>query len=278
MSVAVVLPARLESTRLREKLLLNRTGRTLLEHTLERAKEAQHAQPGAVTTVLVACDDPRLSEAAGRAGVRAVLTRKDHPSGTDRIAEAAEGLNEDLIVNLQADEPELEPELILRLVELMAAAPAQRFPVGTLCAPIYDEAAFQAPNVVKVILDGFDARRSWHRALYFSRAPIPFVRDTAPTPDGWTMSDPSGASRRVLGWHHIGMYAYRREFLKTFCALPPASLEKREKLEQLRVLENGYEMAVAVCHAHPPGIDTPEDYEAFVSRWNSKHQEPRAKS
>ncbi|HYF51144.1 MAG TPA: 3-deoxy-manno-octulosonate cytidylyltransferase, partial [Planctomycetota bacterium] len=207
MSVAIILPARLASTRLPNKLLLDRTGKTVLEHTIDRAKEARAKYPHLFTTVRVACDDEKLIAAAKRGGVDAVMTRKDHQSGTDRIAEACAGLKEDIIVNLQADEPEINPDYIAKVAELLTLPehelfgrkPANDAPMATLATFIYDESTFRNPNVVKVVRNEF-----WNRALYFSRAPIPYSRDGSPlfqTNDG----------KHVFGLHHIGIYAYRRE-------------------------------------------------------------------
>jgi 3-deoxy-manno-octulosonate cytidylyltransferase (CMP-KDO synthetase) len=261
MQAAILLPARLASTRLPCKLLLDRTGRTVLEHTVARALEARALRPRLFRSILVACDDPRLAEAARRAGVQAVMTRPDHASGTDRLAEAVrkQRLKENLIVNLQADEPEMDPRNLVRVAELLAAAP-RRAPVATLATALRDEETWRRPNVVKVVLDA--SGRDWGRALYFSRAPIPHLRDGAPRASG-------GAERPVYGFHHLGLYAYRREFLLRFSRLPASRLEQAEKLEQLRVLEAGYEILVGLAETHPPGIDTLEEYEAFVARFRS---------
>lgn len=261
MIAAIVVPARLASQRLPGKLLLNQTGRTLLEHTLECALAARARHPRQFQTILVACDDPRLAEAAARAGVAAVMTRPDHPSGTDRIAEAAQKLTEELVVNLQADEPEADPEDLARVAELLAASPPE-VSVATLAAPITTESVWRQPNVVKVVVN------AQGRALYFSRAPIPFARDAAGAP-AWTVTMPDGVTRRVYGLHHLGIYAYRRAFLAAYHALPPAALEQLEKLEQLRVLEAGHAIRVGIVESSPAGIDTPREYEAFVARWKA---------
>lgn len=255
MSVAVILPARLASTRLPGKLLLARTGRTVLEHTLSQALEAKQRSSGLITSVLAACDDDKLIAAAKNAGVDAVMTSPDHQSGTDRIAEAAAPLKEDVIVNLQADEPEIDPDLIVQVAVLLTGG-ASGASMSTLAVPIFDEATWRKPNVVKVVVDGQG------RALYFSRAPIPFARDEADAAQAWSLG-----GRRVYGLHHLGIYAYRKDFLLGYKGLPASRLEKLEKLEQLRALEAGHTIQVGLAKAHPPGIDTPEDYEAFVARW-----------
>jgi 3-deoxy-manno-octulosonate cytidylyltransferase (CMP-KDO synthetase) len=254
MSVAIVLPARLKSTRLPNKLLLNRTGKTLLEHSIDRAKLAQAAYPKLFTTIRVACDDEQLIVAAKRAGVDAVMTDPNHQSGTDRIAEAAKDLKEEIIVNLQADEPEIELEYVRKVAELLNHADSSAT-MGTLATYIHDEATFRNPNVVKVIVDNLPTR-----AIYFSRAPIPFSRDGASY---------GGPGKHIYGLHHIGIYSYRHDFLNKFVTLPPSRLEQVEKLEQLRALENGATIGIALVPKHFPGIDTPEDYEAFLQRQKS---------
>jgi 3-deoxy-manno-octulosonate cytidylyltransferase (CMP-KDO synthetase) len=258
MAVAIVLPARLASTRLPNKLLLDRTGRTLLEHTIAQALAARKAHPNLVRTVLVACDDAKLLEIAQRAGAQAVITRPDHQSGTERIAEAAASLKEEIIVNLQADEPEMTPESLHQVATLLTEGP-NGIPMATLATPIFDEEKWRKPNVVKVVVsaDGL--------ALYFSRSPIPFPREEKETAAAWSID-----GRRVYGLHHLGLYAYRREFLLRIPSLPLSRLEKLEKLEQLRVLEAGHGIRVGIAAAHPPGIDTPEEYEQFVARWKAK--------
>ena len=267
MSVAIVLPARLKSTRLPNKLLLHRSGKTLLEHSINRAKLAQAAYPKLFTTIRVACDDEQLLAAAKRAGVDAVMTDPNHPSGTDRIAEAARDLNEEIIVNLQADEPEIEPAYVHAVAQLLTSG-ASGAEMGTLAAAICDEATFRNPNVVKVVVDRPAGERP-ASAIYFSRAPIPYSRDG---------QSYAGPGKHVFGLHHIGIYAYRHDFLNTFVTLPPSRLEQVEKLEQLRALEHGATIRVALVPKHFPGIDTPEDYEAFLIREKSRSQEPRARS
>jgi len=258
MTAAIVLPARLASTRLPGKLLLAQTGRTLLEHTVEQALAARQKHPEFFRTVLVACDDESLLEVARQSGAEAVMTRPDHQSGTERIAEAAAELKEEIIVNLQADEPEMDPEAIYRVATLLKESPAE-IPMATLATPIEDEATWRKPNVVKVVV------RRDGRALYFSRAPLPFARDGDQEPAVRRSGD-----RRIYGLHHLGLYAYRRPFLMQIQALPPSRLEKLEKLEQLRVLEAGYDIRVGETEAHPPGIDTLEEYEQFVARCKAR--------
>jgi len=246
----LILPARLASTRLPRKLLLAETGRPLLAHTVERAREAMAASGGAISRVLVAADCPELAAVAREAGAEAVLTDPNHRSGTDRIAEAAAALAEETVINLQADEPEVPVAAVLKLAGLLAASPESA--MATLATPLFSERDLVNPNVVKVVLD------SAGRALYFSRAPIPFARD------GWK---PGAVA--PLGLRHIGLYAYRREFLLGYPQLPPSRLEETERLEQLRALEAGQRIACAVVEPLPDGIDTAESYAAFVARFRA---------
>ena len=253
MTVAILLPARLASSRLPHKLLLDRSGKTVLEHTIDRAKEAQAASEGMISRIIVAADCRSLMTVADNAGVESVLTDPKHASGTDRIAEAACRINDEIIVNLQADEPEIDPASILLVAKLLTA-PGESASMATLAEPIFDAETFQKSNVVKVV-----ASASGY-ALYFSRAPIPFLRD-AGTAQLCQMD-----GKPVYGLHHIGIYAYRRAFLLLYKNLPCSKLEELEKLEQLRALEAGYAIKLGMVKNSPLGIDTAEDYEAFIKR------------
>ncbi len=245
--VAVVIPARRASTRLPDKLLLAETGRPLIAHTVERVLAAQAASSGRIARVLVAVDDPALADAARDAGAEAVMTSPECASGTDRVAEAVRAMGKaapEIIVNVQGDEPEIAPETVLAAARVLDGTGA---PMGTLAAPITDKAEIHNPAIVNVVLAAAGD------ALYFSRAPIPFDRD-----------DHAPAERRAL--KHLGIYAYRRAFLLGYADLPVSSLESIEKLEQLRALEAGHRIRVAIVEHAPVGIDTPEDYAAFVTR------------
>ncbi len=242
LNTIALIPARFASTRFPGKPLAHDTGKYLIQHVYEQVSRAD-----AVSEVIVATDDDRIFQAVHSFGGRAEMTRADHPSGTDRVAEIAQHLDADIIVNVQGDEPELEPAHIDRLIALMADNPDA--PVGTLACPFPPDADPTDPNANKVVLD---ARG---RAMYFSRSLIPYPRDCNGQPD-----DPA---RWLL---HIGIYAYRRAFLLELAKLPPTPLEQREQLEQLRVLEHGHTIAVAVVDRAAVGIDTPEDYAAFVRR------------
>jgi 3-deoxy-manno-octulosonate cytidylyltransferase (CMP-KDO synthetase) len=240
MRVAVVIPARFASTRLPAKPLLHETGKFLIQHVYERATQAKCA-----SGVIVATDDHRILDAVRSFGGWGVMTRPDHPSGTDRIAEVAADLQADVIVNLQGDEPQIDPAALDLLAGLMEGAGSD---MATLAVPIADRETYLSPNVVKVVCDDNG------RALYFSRSPIPMVRD----------GEPDFLARPARFLQHLGVYAYRREFLLKIAATPPHPLELSEKLEQLRVLGAGGTIRVGLVeHAHR-GIDTPADYAEFV--------------
>lgn len=245
MSKAVaIIPARLGSTRFPRKALASETGRALVVHVAEAA-----ARAGRVGRVVIATDGEEIRAAAERAGVEAVMTG-EHPNGTSRLNEAAEklGLPDDaVVVNVQGDEPEIDPGIIDAAVAALGA-----HDMATVASPMAPGSAeWRDPNVVKVVL------RRDGTAMYFSRAPIPHDRDG---------DAPEGA--RPL--RHVGLYVYRRGFLRTYAALPPTPLEEAEKLEQLRALEHGRSIAVAVCASSHAGIDTPEQYAAFVARFRSR--------
>jgi 3-deoxy-manno-octulosonate cytidylyltransferase (CMP-KDO synthetase) len=242
MKSVIVIPARFASTRLPGKPLLRETGKTLIEHVHDQAAKVRGAG-----RVLVATDDERIRDAVRAFGGHAVMTRADHASGTDRIAEVAESLPDaDVFVNLQGDEPQFDPRAVEGLMRLMADGTAN---MATLATPIRDRTTYENPNCVKVVCadDG--------RALYFSRSPIPHVRDGQP--------DFSG-DRFLL---HLGVYAYRRDSLLKIAKTPPHPLEESEKLEQLRMLAVGGTIRVAVVPAAHRGVDTPADYAAFVESY-----------
>jgi 3-deoxy-manno-octulosonate cytidylyltransferase (CMP-KDO synthetase) len=242
-AVAVLIPARRASTRLPEKLLLAQTGKTLIAHACLQAAQAFGA--GAVT---VCADDSALVEAARAAGVAARLTRLDHQSGTDRIAEVAATLDAAIVVNVQGDEPEMDPAHIRLVADLLARHAWAG--MATLCVPGGPEEQ-RNPNAVKVVLGHGD------RALYFTRSGVPYDR---------AAGGPAAACYR-----HLGIYAYRREVLLGYAKLPASRLEETEKLEQLRAIEAGIGIACAVVDRAPLGIDTRADYDAFVKRWRAAH-------
>jgi len=247
MRTAIIIPARYASSRLQGKPLLRSTGKYLVQHVYERACQARRAD-----TVVVATDDPRIAAAVESFGGKCAMTRRDHPSGTDRVAEVAAKLDADVIVNLQGDEPQIDPDAIDRLPDLLDQD--REAVMATLAAPITCEATYRDPNCVKVVRDVRG------RALYFSRSPIPFVRDGKPDLGG----------RPVQFLQHIGLYAYRREFLLQLAAQPPAPLEEAEKLEQLRVLSLGRPVQVGVVGHAARGVDTFEDYQRFLMAYSSR--------
>jgi 3-deoxy-manno-octulosonate cytidylyltransferase (CMP-KDO synthetase) len=253
MRTAIVIPARYGSTRLPGKPLLRSTGKFLIQHVVEQARLSQRAEP-----VIVATDDPRIASAVEGFGGTAVLTRRDHRCGTDRVAEVAEGLNVDVIINLQGDEPLVDPAGLDLLPELLERDGGAE--VATLAVPIRNAAPWRSPHCVKVVCD----RRG--RALYFSRSPIPYVRDGEPD----FAADPP----RFL--QHVGVYAYRRAFLLELARMPPAPVETLERLEQLRVLALGRAIQVGVVPHAGRGVDTFDDYEEFVALWRARRAQAAA--
>lgn len=232
MNVLCVIPARYASTRLPGKPLKDIAGKPMVCRVYDRAAQAEK-----VSDTLVATDDVRILTAVQEHGGRAMMTRKDHPTGTDRLAEVAAAHPEaDLIVNVQGDEPLIEPSLIDRLVDVFEEEPD--LPMATVMTKITDEEEQRNPNNVKVVTnkDGY--------ALYFSRSLLPYPRHAG-----------------CPVYKHIGIYAYRRDFLLRYAAMAPTSLETAESLEQLRALENGYRIKVVETEAQFVGVDTAEDLE-----------------
>jgi len=240
-----VIPARFSSTRFPAKVLAKDTGKFLIQHTYERACSAKLLE-----TVVIAADDEKVAVAAKSFNANCVLTSPEHQSGTDRIAEAVTDLDVDIIVNLQADEPEIDPDNIDYLARLLIEA--DDCPMATLAASFQSAEQVADPNIVKVIID----RRG--RAIYFSRSVIPYDRDSAGV----------GKVGRYL--RHLGIYAYRKQFLLEITKLPQTPLEKTEKLEQLRAIENGYGILVGKVEHTCDGIDTPEQYAEFVRRYKGR--------
>jgi 3-deoxy-manno-octulosonate cytidylyltransferase (CMP-KDO synthetase) len=245
MNSTIVIPARLASTRLPRKLLLKETGKSVLQHTYEAASRANKP-----SGICVAADCEEIAEEVRSFGGRVELTSPDCPSGTDRVAEIARKLpSVDVLVNVQGDEPEISAAAIDLAVELLEKNPTAV--MSTLATPIRTKQQLHDPACVKVVFDRHG------KAIYFSRAPIPFPRN-------W---DESLLSANPANFHqHIGLYAYRREFLLALASMPRAAIEKVENLEQLRVLAAGHMILVGVIDEPTIGIDTPEDYRAFVER------------
>ncbi|MEA4876504.1 MAG: 3-deoxy-manno-octulosonate cytidylyltransferase [Aminobacterium sp.] len=235
MNILGVIPARYGSTRLPGKPLADICGKPLIQHVYEKAQCSSF-----LGAVIVATDDERIIEAVQAFNGNAVLTSKEHPNGTCRVAEVAENMNVDYVINIQGDEPLLDPRMIDEVA--LALTENEDIVSATLCAPLCDEADLSNPNVVKVVRDcrGF--------ALYFSRSPIPYFRVKTSLPV----------------YEHIGIYGYRKDFLMKYVKLEATPLSTAESLEQLKILEHGYSMKVvetAVSH-RGPSVDTLEDLNA----------------
>jgi len=236
------IPARYGSTRFAGKVLAKDTGKYLIQHTYERACQAKRLEK-----ILIATDDEKVFEAVKSFGGECVLTSTEHQSGTDRIAEAVVDIDTEIIVNLQGDEPEIDPANIDYLADLLLDNPDCS--MATLAAEFQSAEQVADANIVKVVLD------QKARAIYFSRSPIPYDREQKGI----------GEVKQYL--RHLGIYAYRKDFLLEITKLPQTPLEKTEKLEQLRALENGYDILVGKVTHTCDGIDTPQQYAAFVQRY-----------
>jgi 3-deoxy-manno-octulosonate cytidylyltransferase (CMP-KDO synthetase) len=251
MGFCVLIPARLASTRLPNKPLADIDGQPMV------VRVAQRASASSAHRVVVAADSAAIAEACREHGVEAILTRSDHASGSDRLAEACELLGlagQDVVVNVQGDEPLIDPALINSVADKLQAHPEAS--MSTAAHPIASAADFTNPNVVKVVLDsrGF--------ALYFSRAPVPWWRDAFAT---GIQDVPQPRPLR-----HVGIYGYRADFLRAFPRLPQAPIEVAEALEQLRALWHGHQIAVVVTATAPgAGVDTPEDLERVRAAWRT---------
>ena len=233
MNVLAVIPARYTSSRFPGKPVASIAGKPMIQHVVERVRRAQR-----VSRTLVATDAPAIRDAVQAFGGEAVLTRRDHLTGTDRVAEVAAHISADIYVNVQGDEPLIDPEAIDGLVAALIEDAAVQ--VASTAAAIRQPNDIMDPNITKVVRD-FDGN-----ALYFSRAPIPWVRDR----------QESVAARH---WKHIGLYAFRREALIDFPTLPPGELERLEQLEQLRWLENGYRIRIVETEYDAVSVDVPAD-------------------
>ncbi len=253
MKILCVIPARYASTRLPGKPLKDIAGKPMICRVYDRALQAR-----TLSGVLVATDDERILQAVEKHGGRAMMTAEDHPTGTDRLAEvAAANPDIDLIINVQGDEPLIEPSLIDELGR--AFGNDEGLQMATVATPIKDEAEQKNPNNVKVVMDKNG------NALYFSRSLIPYPRNDAGTPV----------------YKHIGIYAYRREFLLEYAKMKPTPLERAESLEQLRALENGYKIRCIVTNSRFVGVDTPEDLAKVNEIYRAmamKEKEEEAKS
>jgi 3-deoxy-manno-octulosonate cytidylyltransferase (CMP-KDO synthetase) len=251
MKITAIIPARFASTRFEGKAIVDIMGKPMVQHVYERAKRAS-----LISEVVVATDDERIAAAVRAFGGRVEMTSASHETGTDRLAEVASRSDADIIVNVQGDEPLIDPAMIDQAIRPLTADPS--LPMGTLKSRITTLHDFLSPNVVKVVADqaGF--------ALYFSRSPLPNFRDR------WNdLKDEAFTSGKLLCYKHIGLYVYRREFLLHFASLTPTPLEQAEKLEQLRALENGHRIMVVETEHSSIGVDTPADLEKVLEHLKS---------
>ncbi|MBN2591077.1 MAG: 3-deoxy-manno-octulosonate cytidylyltransferase [Sedimentisphaerales bacterium] len=259
MKIIAVIPARYSSTRLAGKVLLKDTGKFLIQHTYEQASLAKLPD-----RVIIAADDEKIVSAAKSFGAECILTSVNHQSGTDRIAEVVQNIadklfSDDIIVNVQGDEPEIDPANIDKVAQLLVDNPD--YPMATLVAPFERAEDVGNPNIVKVITTSHERRETSDeacKALYFSRSVIPYDRQSG------------GIGDLSLYLRHIGIYAFRKDFLLKITTLPQSPLEKTEKLEQLRAIENGYGILTGKIERTCDGIDTPEQYAEFVKRYKNK--------
>jgi 3-deoxy-manno-octulosonate cytidylyltransferase (CMP-KDO synthetase) len=256
MKTAIVIPARYASTRLLGKMLLEAAGKPLIRHVWENAARARLAGQ-----VVIATDDRRIFDAARGFGAQVVMTDPRHKTGTERVAEAARSMDADIVVNVQGDEPEIDPDSLDRLIALqMRLSPY----ASTLACPFPAAARLEDPAAVKAVLGRLlPVAEPAREAVYFTRALAPFPRDGAPARENYFL--------------HIGVYAFRRDALFAFAAAPEGRLERIERLEQLRILEMGERIHAAIVPASSPGIDTPQDFEAFKARVERK-QGPSTKN
>ncbi len=241
MKVIAVIPARYDSTRFCGKVLAKDTGKFLVQHTYEQALCAKN-----LDQVFIATDSDEVAQACEEFSAKYVMTNDKHRSGTDRIAEAVLDIDADIVVNVQGDEPEIDPASIEKVVSLLTDNPDAV--MATLVTWFKDKTQLEDPNVVKVIL-GVGGE-----AIYFSRAQIPYNRD-------------SHSAQASLAYRHLGIYAYRKDFLLEITKKEQTPLEKCESLEQLRVIEHGHKILTAVVEHHCEGIDTEQQYKAFVERY-----------
>jgi len=271
--IVVCIPARYESTRFPGKVLAQQTGKFLVQHTYEQARKARLPE-----RVIIAADDERIVSAARTFDAECVLTRVDHQSGTDRIAEAVAEVDADIVINVQGDEPNIDPSHIDQLAQMLVNDPDA--PMATLATRLSKPEQVADPNIVKAIISSCAVRdascdnpqSTIHnpqsaKAIYFSRCPIPYDRAAGGI----------GPAEQYL--RHIGIYAYRKDFLRKLTTLAQTPLEKLEKLEQLRVIENGFAILVGIVEDTSEGIDTPEQYAAFVARYkNNVKTDPEDKT
>ena len=241
MKLIAMIPARYGATRFPAKLMQDLCGKPVIVHTYQRV-----ADTNLFDQVYVVTDDDRIENAIREVGGKVIRSQKEHNSGSDRLAEASKDLEVDIIVNVQGDEPFTDKENLQKVIDIFANDPQKNIAVASLMERITHPDDIANPNNVKVVVNKFN------EALYFSRSVIPFPRDT---------------NTKVPYYKHIGIYAYRKDALQQFTQLPPSLLEETEKLEQLRYLENGFKIRLAVTDIPTIGIDTPEDLEKVINRF-----------
>jgi 3-deoxy-manno-octulosonate cytidylyltransferase (CMP-KDO synthetase) len=241
-----IIPARYNASRFQGKVIANIGGKPMIQHVWERAKKAH-----TLDDLIIAADDERIIKVVEEFGGKAVFTSKSHPSGTDRLREVVNPLDVDIVVNIQADEPLLNHSMIDNLVSILRDN--EEIVMSSLMKKIDNISDMENPNIVKVVVD----KNSF--ALYFSRSPIPFIRDRESMCPG--ERDVKQVEGEFKAYKHIGLYAYTKDFLFTFANLPQSSLEQHEKLEQLRALENGYRIKMVETKYDTVGVDTQEDLE-----------------
>ena len=241
MKILAVIPARYESTRFPGKVLAKQTGKYLIQHTWEQVRKVS-----VIKDIIIATDSEIVQKACGDFGAKCVITSPAHQSGTDRIAEVVSKIDVDVVINVQGDEPEIEPGNVELLARLMLDNP--KTAMATLIAKFESKEQVENPNIVKVVID------KNNNAMYFSRSVIPYCRKKPPVGD---VND---------YYRHLGIYAYTKDFLLKITKLPVGKLERIEQLEQLRVIENGYQILTGLVSHIAAGIDTPEQYEDFVKR------------
>ena len=253
MQIVAIIPARFGSTRFPGKALAELAGKPMIQHVYEQTMKAS-----LVSRAIVATDDHRIADVIHQIGGTAVMTSTAHETGTDRLAEVAHGLEADIVVNVQGDEPLIDPAMIDQAIEPFLNDPTLK--MGTLKSRVKCLHDFLSPNVVKVVTDNAGY------ALYFSRSPLRFFRDK------WQdLKDDAFASGKLLCFKHVGLYVYRRDFLLEYAAMPQTFLEISEKLEQLRALENGIRIRVVETEHESLGIDTPEDLNKAKERMQTGH-------
>jgi len=252
--VLACIPARYGSTRFTGKVLARNTGKFLIQHTWERACQAKLPE-----RVIIAADDQKIIDAAESFGAECLLTSTEHKSGTDRTAEALANIDVDIVINLQADEPEIDPQNIDLLARILIEHPEA--PMATLAADFQNAEQIANPDIVKIVVTNYERRATSDeigRAVYFSRSVIPYDREQ------------SGIGEVTNYLRHVGIYAYRKAFLLEITKMPQTKLEKIEKLEQLRVIENGFAILVGKVEHTCGGIDTPQQYAEFVKRYQKR--------